>query len=67
MQYAGLSLEDAADSVIYGRLEPIGGDGGIIAVDHQGNVSMPFNTSSMIRGFVNADGDRGVYIFKDEE
>lgn len=66
MQYAGLSLELAADSVIYGKLEPIGGGGGIIAVDHAGNVAMPFNTSSMIRGFVNADGERGVYIFKDE-
>jgi beta-aspartyl-peptidase (threonine type) len=67
MQYAGLSLKHAADSVIYGKLEPIGGGGGIIAVDHQGNVAMPFNTSSMIRGYVNADGERGVYIFKDEE
>jgi|GEM_PF-25380 len=67
MLYAGLSLTDAADSVIYGKLEPMGGGGGIIAVDHHGQVAMPFNTSSMIRGFINSDGESGVFIFKDEE
>jgi len=64
MEYGGLSLEDAADSVIFGKLQPIGGDGGIIAVDYLGNVAMPFNTSSMIRGYARSDGESGVYIFR---
>jgi beta-aspartyl-peptidase (threonine type) len=64
MEYSGLSLIEAADSVINGKLKPIGGDGGIIAVDHYGNIAMPFNTSSMIRGFVKSDGETGVMIFK---
>jgi len=64
MQYSGLSLAEAADSVINGKLKPIGGDGGIIAVDHFGNIVMPFNTPSMIRGFVNSNGETAVMIFE---
>lgn len=67
MKYAGLNLQEAADSVIFGKLEPIGGGGGIIAVDHYGNISMPFNTSSMIRGYANSSGESGVFIFQDED
>lgn len=64
MLYAGLSLEESADSTIFGILEPIGGDGGIIAVDKYGNVAMPFNTSSMIRGFATSTGETAVSIFR---
>jgi len=63
MEYSGLSLDEAADSVINGKLAPIGGGGGVIAVDHYGNISMPFNTSSMIRGYRKANGQEGVLIF----
>ena len=63
MDYSGLSLAISADSVIHGKLEPIGGGGGIIAVDYLGNIAMPFNTSSMIRGFRKANGDTGIFIF----
>jgi len=66
MEYSGLSLLEAADSVINGKLMPIGGDGGVIAVDHFGNIAMPFNTSSMIRGYMNSKGENGVYIFREE-
>ena len=65
MEYAGLSLQAASDSVIFGKLKPIGGDGGIIAVDRYGNVAFPFNTSSMIRGFAKANGESGVFIFEE--
>jgi beta-aspartyl-peptidase (threonine type) len=64
MEYAGLDLQQAADSVIYGKLLPIGGNGGIIAVDYMGNVAMPFNTSSMIRGYFKSNGESEVSLFK---
>jgi len=64
MEYSGLSLSVAADSVINGKLLPIGGGGGVIAVDHLGNVAMPFNTSSMIRGYMNSNGETEVAIFE---
>lgn len=65
MKYKGLSLSDAADEVIQKKLKAIGGDGGIIAVDKDGNFTMTFNTAGMYRGFVTSEGETGVMIFKD--
>ncbi|VVD95761.1 beta-aspartyl-peptidase [Pandoraea iniqua] len=50
MAYAGLSLADAADRVVNERLPRVQGRGGLIAVDAQGNVALPFNTEGMYRG-----------------
>ena len=54
MQYLGETVETAASTVIEDLAE-IGGAGGLIALDHNGTVAMPFNTSGMYRGYVNAD------------
>jgi beta-aspartyl-peptidase (threonine type) len=51
MEYRGASLEEAAHSVMHEKLPRIGGKGGMIAVDGQGNVSLPFNTEGMYRGY----------------
>ncbi len=51
MRYAGASLETAAHAVMFEALPSIGGKGGLIAVDAQGNITMPFNTEGMYRGF----------------
>ncbi|MGO1541659.1 MAG: isoaspartyl peptidase/L-asparaginase family protein [Luteimonas sp.] len=64
--YRGDSLQAAADAVVMQLIPEHGGDGGVIAVDAQGNISMPFNTSGMYRGWVGADGGRGTAIFGDE-
>ena len=56
MRYAGQSLEEAARAVVIDVLAPAGGSGGIIAVDRDGNVSLPFNCSGMYRGVVRGDG-----------
>lgn len=50
MEYKGLSLQDACDTVVKDRLLKIGGDGGLIAVDKFGNLSFSFNTEGMYRG-----------------
>ncbi|VVE56782.1 isoaspartyl peptidase [Pandoraea horticolens] len=50
MAYAGLSLAQAAERVIRERLPRVQGRGGLIAVDAQGNVALPFNTEGMYRG-----------------
>jgi len=52
MEFKGLSLQQACDEVIHKRILEIGGDGGLIAVDAQGNPAMVFNTAGMYRGFV---------------
>lgn len=53
MEYGGMSLEQAADEIINKRMKDMGGEGGLIAVDAQGNISMPFNTEGMYRGMKN--------------
>jgi len=50
MEYKNYSLKDAANEVIMNKLGKLGGDGGIIAIDKNCNVAMPFNTDGMYRG-----------------
>lgn len=66
MRYEGYSLSKAAESVIHGQLLELGGRGGVIALDAQGNVAMPFNTPGMYRGCIRSDGKPYTGIFKDE-
>ncbi|MFT3744654.1 MAG: isoaspartyl peptidase/L-asparaginase [Pyrinomonadaceae bacterium] len=54
MKYKGLNLEDAARETIV-HLTAINGEGGLIAVDRSGNVTLPFNSDGMYRGFVTTD------------
>lgn len=63
MKYANIALEDVANSIINGRLVEQNANGGIIAVDKDGNIAMIFNTSAMFRGFVNEKGEKEVKIF----
>jgi beta-aspartyl-peptidase (threonine type) len=51
IEYAGRSLVEAADNVVMKKLPAIGGRGGLIAIDTQGNIAMPFNTEGMYRGY----------------
>ncbi|MFT4064883.1 isoaspartyl peptidase/L-asparaginase family protein [Paraburkholderia sp.] len=51
MAYREVSLEQAAHDVVMNRLPKIDGRGGLIAVDARGNVTLPFNTEGMYRGF----------------
>lgn len=66
MEYKGLTLDSAANLVVNGKLVRAGGSGGVISVDRNGNISMPFNSSGMFRGYAQADGKSGVFIYKDE-
>jgi L-asparaginase / beta-aspartyl-peptidase len=67
MEYKGLSLKDASDLVVNVKLVKAGGSGGVICVDKMGNISMPFNSEGMFRGFSTADGKEGIFIYKDED
>jgi beta-aspartyl-peptidase (threonine type) len=67
MEYKGLSLKDASELVVNDKLVKAGGSGGVICVDKYGNVSMPFNSEGMFRAFAIANGNEGVYIYKDEQ
>lgn len=66
MQYKGLTLKEASEVVVNDKLVKAGGSGGVICVDKSGNVSLPFNSTGMFRGFSTADGKEGIFIYKDE-
>ncbi len=63
MEYGHKSVEEASDHIINEKLVKAGGSGGLIALDKDGNVAMPFNTAGMYRGYVN-DIERYVGIYK---
>ncbi|HLP74331.1 MAG TPA: isoaspartyl peptidase/L-asparaginase [Bacteroidales bacterium] len=67
IEYKGLSLDSASRLVINHKLVEAGGSGGVICVDKNGNVSMPFNSEGMFRGYATADGRSGVFIYKGEK
>ncbi|MEO8934728.1 MAG: isoaspartyl peptidase/L-asparaginase [Xanthomarina sp.] len=64
IEHKNMSLEEASNEVINKRILELGGDGGLIAVDSQGNIAMPFNTEGMYRAFKNSNGEEEVSIYK---
>ncbi|MAP81557.1 MAG: beta-aspartyl-peptidase [Aequorivita sp.] len=67
MEYKGLSLQDAAKEVIHNKVPALGGDGGIIAIDKDGNIAMEFNTAGMYRASMNAKGELTIGIYSENE
>lgn len=65
MRLAGQSLDRAAAEII-AEIAPLGGSGGLIAVDAQGHVALPFNSDGMYRAWVGRDGQVHSAIFRDE-
>lgn len=65
MLYGNQSLENAAEEVVMNKLKALDAGGGIIAVDKNGNIAMPFNTSGMFRGYVVAGQNIVTAIYKD--
>jgi beta-aspartyl-peptidase (threonine type) len=66
MELAKQSLNDAAYEMIMKKLPALGGDGGLIGVDKEGNITMPFCTEGMYRGYVKWNGESAVKIYKGE-
>lgn len=64
MSYKGLTLQEAVRVVVHEKLPPLDGDGGLIAVDRDGNIVLDFNCSGMYRGHVGADGAFQTAIFR---
>lgn len=59
---AGQSLSEATQGVI-DQIGGLGGDGGLIALDAQGNIADPFNSQGMKRAWLRPDGEIGVDVF----
>jgi L-asparaginase / beta-aspartyl-peptidase len=65
MGYKNLSLLDAMNEVVHGKLIEMDGEGGMIGVDAKGNVSMMFNSAGMYRATINTNGEKSIGIYKD--
>ncbi|HEX7411375.1 MAG TPA: isoaspartyl peptidase/L-asparaginase [Bacteroidales bacterium] len=67
MKYKGMTLQEAASFVINRKLKEQGGMGGVICLDRNGNLAMPFNTAGMFRGWLKSEGgnlEQGVEMFR---
>ena len=65
MEYKGLSLKEACDIVVMDKLVKIGGEGGLIAIDSNGNIELPFNSEGMYRAKKTNDSEVFIRIYKD--
>ncbi len=62
VQYGKASIAQAAKQVLFDELLPAGGTGGVIAMDNQGVIAMPFNTEGMYRASIDKKGQLTVAI-----
>ena len=65
MEYKNVTLKEAADEVIHGKLTSLQGTGGIIGLTAKGDVVMTFNTEGMYRGFKREGEEAQTFIYKD--
>ncbi len=63
IEHKGLSLEEATHDVVQKRLLQLGGDGGLIAIDKSGNISLAFNTEGMYRASRDVLGEVSIGIY----
>jgi len=64
MEYKGYSLQQACEEVVLKKLIALDGEGGLVAVDANGNPAMVFNSAGMYRAFRSSDGSFGIAIYK---
>ena len=65
VQYKDISLKNALHIVIFNKIEPLGGDGGMIGLDKNGIVAWDFNTEGMYRGYKKSTGENVVKLYKE--
>lgn len=63
MEYRRKTLQEASIAVI-DKIGKLGGTGGMIGIDKNGNITLPFNTSGMYRGYVDGNGKFVTEIYK---
>lgn len=66
MEYKGLSLADAMKEVVHHKLVRMGGEGGMIGIDAEGNISMQFNSEGMYRASRRSGEAALIAIYGDE-
>ena len=64
LEYNNYNLNNAMSKVIYEKIGKIGGDGGMIGIDKNSNISMEFNTPGMYRAFVNKNEEKEILLYE---
>jgi L-asparaginase / beta-aspartyl-peptidase len=67
VEYKGWTVKQAGNFIINEQLRQAGGNGGLIAIDRNGNIAMPYNTTGMFRAYSKSNGEWAVYIFDKPE
>ena len=63
IKYRGMTLQEAAQAAL-ASVRQLGGTGGLIAIDKNGGIALPFNTDGMYRGYVDPNGKFVVEIYR---
>lgn len=63
VEYKSYSIKRATKELLHKKLKKANGEGGIIAVDKNGNISMDFNTPGMFRGYLKSNGEEEILMF----
>jgi len=66
VEYRGEPAAQAAKEVVMDAVPKLGGDGGVIALDADGNFATPFNTEGMFRGWIDKEGKMHIAIFMEK-
>ncbi len=66
ISYAGQTAQAAAEALVHQTLTRLGGSGGVIVLDAQGRITMPFNSEGMYRAMLDGQGRREVAIYREE-
>jgi beta-aspartyl-peptidase (threonine type) len=66
VEYRNEPVAQAAKEVVMDAVPKLGGDGGVIALDADGNFAAPFNTQGMFRGWIDKDGKMHIAIFAEQ-
>ncbi len=64
MEYKNMTLKQACKEVVNKKLVKLGGEGGLIAVDKNGNIELAFNSEGMYRGYKTSSGKELIGIYK---
>jgi beta-aspartyl-peptidase (threonine type) len=64
MEYKGLTLKAACEYVVKDKLVKMGGEGGLIAIDKDGNIELPFNSEGMYRAWKKEGEETNVKIYE---
>jgi L-asparaginase / beta-aspartyl-peptidase len=65
MRFGQRDLKTAVSEVVHGELAALKGEGGVVAIDRHGEISMEFNSEGMFRASRKAGGDPEIRIYRD--